>query len=416
VKILDVARRLFGRSNFSSPVTQVFAPPSSQNRSAAKRARFIAFYLPQFHPIPENDEWWGRGFTEWRNVTRAVPLFPGHHQPQIPADLGFYDLRLAESRVAQAELAKAHGVDGFCYWHYWFNGRRLLERPFKEALKSGQPDFPFCLAWANEPWARNWLGRNQDVLAAQSYSKADDERHSAWLADAFADHRYLRVGRRPVFLVYHPAHHPNIDRFTSQLRDIVAARGLENPYLIAINSHSLSDFRPFGFDAHLKFEPQLGALPGALDDTLGAETFMEANRTLGLEECGLRVYDYQRARDLMQRFATPRPAIPCVLVGFDNSPRRGQKGVILINNSPEAFADALETAVRANVVEMPENELVFINAWNEWAEGNHLEPDVANGRGHLEALLQVKNRFTKVAGRKGKVDRGVDVQGIGRVD
>jgi Glycosyltransferase WbsX len=416
VKILDVARRLVTGGNFSNPATKVPAPTSLQARSPAKQPRFIAFYLPQFHPIPENDQWWGRGFTEWRNVTRAVPLFSRHHQPQIPADLGFYDLRLVESRIAQAELAKAHGVDGFCYWHYWFNGRRLLERPFNEVLKSGQPDFPFCLAWANEPWARNWLGRNQDVLAAQSYSKADDKRHSAWLADAFADGRYLRVGGQPVFLVYHPAHHPNIDRFTSQLRDTVAARGLGNPYLIAINSHSSSDFRPFGFDANLKFEPQLGALPGALDDTLAPETFMEANRTLGLEECGLRIYDYRRARDMMQQFATPRPAIPCVLVGFDNSPRRGQKGIILINNSPEAFADALETAVRANIVEMPENELTFINAWNEWAEGNHLEPDIVNGLGHLEALLQVKSRFTKVAGRRGKVDGEVGVQGIGRVD
>ena len=161
--------------------------------------RAIAFYLPQFHPIPENDAWWGKGFTEWTNVAKARPLFRGHYQPHLPADLGFYDLRLPETREAQAELAREHGISGFCYYHYWFHGRRLLERPFQEVLESGRPKFPFCLCWANEPWSRRWLGEEQDILIAQTYSREDDEAHSEYLSSVFSDERYITVGNRPVF-------------------------------------------------------------------------------------------------------------------------------------------------------------------------------------------------------------------------
>ncbi len=154
--------------------------------------RLIAFHLPQFHPIPENDAWWGKGFTEWTNVARARPLFRGHYQPRHPADLGYYDLRLPETRAVQAELAQTYGIEGFCYWHYWFHGYRLLERPVEEILASGQPDFPFCLAWANESWSRSWLGDDREVLVEQSYSEKDDVAHAHWLAAVFDDPRYIR--------------------------------------------------------------------------------------------------------------------------------------------------------------------------------------------------------------------------------
>jgi lipopolysaccharide biosynthesis protein len=166
--------------------------------------RLIAFYLPQYHPIPENDAWWGKGFTEWTNVSKATPLFPGHYQPHLPADLGFYDLRLADARQAQADLAAQHGLDGFCYYHYWFGGKRLLERPFNDVLASGKPKLPFCLCWANESWSRRWLGEAKDVLMRQSYSLDDDVNHARWLIGAFSDFRYIQVEGRPMFLVYRP--------------------------------------------------------------------------------------------------------------------------------------------------------------------------------------------------------------------
>ena len=177
-----------------------------------KHSQVLAFYLPQYHPIPENDEWWGKGFAEWTKVTRGRSLFKGHQQPHLPADLGFYDLRLPETRAYQAELAREAGLDGFIYYHYWFSGRRLLERPFDEVLKLKQPDFPFCLCWANEPWSRNWDGESRSVLMAQSYSQASDLEHIRWLLTAFADERYIKIDGRPLFLIYRPSDLPDIRR------------------------------------------------------------------------------------------------------------------------------------------------------------------------------------------------------------
>src|SRR4249920_1214778 len=175
---------------------------SSQIEPRPAKPALLAFYLPQFHPIPENDEWWGHGFTEWRNVIRGKPLYPDHYQPHVPGELGFYDLRMPEIREAQAALAEAHGITGFCYYHYWFSGRRILERPFNEVLASGSPNFPFCLAWANEPWSRNWDGGSRELLIAQRYSEDDDIQHIRWLIEAFRDERYITVAGRPLFLIY----------------------------------------------------------------------------------------------------------------------------------------------------------------------------------------------------------------------
>src|ERR1017187_6317204 len=229
--------------------------------------KLIAFSLPQFHPIPENDEWWGRGFTEWTNVAKARPLYKGHYQPHLPADLGFYDLRLPETREAQAEMARAYGIHGFCYYHYWFNGKRLLERPVNEILESGKPDFPFCLCWANEVWSRGWQGESRNILQEQPYSAADDQRHSAWLARVFGDRRYIRFNDRPIFLLFSVPGHPDPARFCEFLREACRTAGEEDPYLIGVDGHcAFQDTRPFGFDTTLHFEPQLGALPGCFSE------------------------------------------------------------------------------------------------------------------------------------------------------
>ncbi|MDA8148219.1 MAG: glycoside hydrolase family 99-like domain-containing protein, partial [Actinomycetota bacterium] len=196
----------------------------------ATRPRALAFYLPQFHPIPENDEWWGKGFTEWRNVARARPLFPGHYQPHLPGELGYYDLRVPEVREAQAALAREHGIDGFVYYHYWFHGRRLLERPFDEVLASGRPDFPFALCWSNEPWTRGWDQRGT-VLVPQRFSPGDDLDHIRWLATAFGDDRYVKIDGRPLFLVYRPALLPDPLRTTDTWRAEAQRLGFPDLYL-----------------------------------------------------------------------------------------------------------------------------------------------------------------------------------------
>lgn len=340
-------------------------PPDDKGR----RARTIAFYLPQFHPIPENDEWWEKGFTEWTNVARAKPLFEKHYQPHLPAHLGFYDLRVPEVRDRQAALAAEHGIEGFCYWHYWFLGKRLLDRPFNEVLDSGRPDFPFCLAWANETWSRRWLGEDRDILVKQEYSAQDDVEHIRWLLTAFADRRYLRVNGRPLFLVYKPYDLPDPKRTTAVWRETCVRAGLPEPFLLGVNAHADLDFRDLGFDGTVDFEPHLGAVADPLAD-------------------GLEVVDYAQARRKMWR---PRafPVYRTVLVGWDNTPRRGEHGVVFDNSTPEVFEQALRATITSAADTPFEERLVFLNAWNEWAEGNHLEPDRRHGLEFLEAVRRV---------------------------
>ena len=268
------------------------------------RARLIAFYLPQFYPVPENDQWWGKGFTEWTNVVQATPLFEGHYQPRLPANLGFYDLRVPEVRQAQADLARAHGIEGFCYWHYWFHGKRLLEQPLDEVLSSGRPDFPFCLSWANETWSRRWHGTGDapEVLQEQAYSTQDDVEHARWLARAFADPRYCRVNGRPLFLMYRPFDLPDPKRTTDVLRNECNAQGVNEPYLLGINAHQPNrDTRTICFDATLNREPQLSAVPGPA-------------------EAGLKIYDYVTARRRMRNQKRDYFTHPCIFVSWDNTP------------------------------------------------------------------------------------------------
>ena len=356
----------------------------------APDVRALAFYLPQFHPIPENDAWWGPGFTEWRNVVRARSLFPGHVQPQLPADLGFVDLRVPETREAQAALAREHGITGFVYYHYWFTGRRLLDRPFREVLDSGQPDFPFALCWANEDWTRAWDGASGEALIRQEYSAADDREHIRHLLPAFADPRYVRVDGRPLFLVYTASRLPEPARTTDRWREEASRAGIGDLYLCRVeHNREAGDPTALGFDAAVEFQPAFADLGPAQRRSLPARIV----RRLHLSNQAYRshrIYDYGSIVDrMLARPPAPYKRFPCVSPGWDNTPRRRHQAVIFRDSSPAEYERWLRTAVERFAPFGPGEDLVFVNAWNEWAEGNHLEPCRQWGRAYLEATRHV---------------------------
>jgi lipopolysaccharide biosynthesis protein len=363
---------------------------AAKNPSVEQDAvRAIAFHLPQFHPIPENDDWWGKGFTEWTNVAKATPRFPGHYQPHLPADLGFYDLRLPEARAAQAELAASYGIHGFCYYHYWFNGRRLLERPVNEIWQSGEPDFPFCLCWANENWTRRWDGRLQDVLLEQKYSEADDLAHIRSLLPLFSDKRYIRVDNRPVFLVYRASELPDIRKTTDIWRREAERGGLKGLFLVRVESHEESgDPRAIGFDYSLEFQPRWAQAYGRIFRRKWWHIRKLRTHELGIRENN--VFDYRNlVRNALAARLPTYPRIPCVCPGWDNSPRKKNDAFILVNSTPELYERWLHGVVNrmrpSSGPGISADSLVFLNAWNEWGEGNHLEPCQRWGRKYLEA-------------------------------
>ncbi len=362
--------------------------------STLQDVRLIVFYLPQYHPIPENDEWWGKGFTEWRNVVTASPQFPGHYQPRVPADLGFYDLRVAEVREAQAHLATQYGIFGFCYFHYWFNGKRLLHRPFDEVLDSGKPDFPFCLCWANESWTRRWDGQSGVVLIEQCYSEEDTSRHIRWLVKAFQDERYIRIEGKPLFLVYRANSLPHPRRVADLWRKEARRLGLGDLFLCRVESFpdERNDPTELGFDAAVEFQPDQVILQDLLREgrlALSHGRLRRLAERLGLINCPDRhhlVFDYCALveRSLRKVRASYR-RFPGVTPSWDNSPRRKSGAVILHGSTPAVYEHWLKSVVERTGNEHPEHRIVFINAWNEWAEGNHLEPDLRYGHSYLEA-------------------------------
>jgi SAM-dependent methyltransferase len=369
-----------GRAS-SGPLIAAFDQPA---------VRLIAFHLPQFHPLEENDRWWGKGFTEWTNVARAKPLFRGHYQPRLPADLGYYDLRVPETRQAQAELARSYGIEGFCYWHYWFHGNRLLERPVNEILASGEPDFPFCLAWANESWSRSWLGDEREILIEQEYSERDDRAHARWLASAFADPRYIHVNGRPMLVVYKPLSLPDAKRTTDVFREECCKLGGPEPYLVGIDAHCPgTDMRQLGFDMTEHHEPQLGAIgPDAFDDRL-RHTKLARNLTHGVFSPGLKLYSHRKSVKLMARVRPAFPHFPCCFTGWDNTARRGRHAIVMVDSDPEVFRSQLSLMTTGVLDKEREDRVVFINAWNEWAEGMYLEPDEKFGHAYLAVVADV---------------------------
>jgi hypothetical protein len=351
-------------------MTPSFEPPEAL-------ARAIALYLPQFHPIPENDRWWGEGFTEWTNVRKAVPLFEGHDQPRVPSALGYYDLRDPDVREAQARLARLHGVSGFCYYHYWFAGTELLERPFAEVLASGTPDLPFCLCWANESWTGIWHGAQDRMLIEQTYPGPDDHvRHFHALLPAFSDRRYVTVGKRPLFLIYLPFAIPDIQSVLELWRTLAARAGIEGLYFVGVRSWK-SAWNPTaqGFDASVTFRLPPYPSPGVVPRRVSSG----ADRVF--------IYDHER---IVDRLVAPPEHdfldLPCIGPNWDTSPRLGARGVVLHDSRPDLFRRNVRTAVE-RVRELDAGErLIFVKSWNEWAEGNYLEPDTRHGLGYLEAL------------------------------
>jgi len=351
-----------------------------------ENVKLLAFYLPQYHPIPENDSWWGRGFTEWRNVAKAKPSFPGHYQPHIPADLGFYDLRLPGAREAQAELAKEYGIHGFCYYHYWFNGKRLLERPFNEVLKSGKPDFPFCFAWANETWTRRWDGMDQEILMLQDYGgEEDDQSHIEWLIKAFSDNRYIKIENKPLFLIYRGGKLPDPKRTIELWRTKVRKSGFPDIYLVSIETSFHPGWNPInaGFDASLLFQPQFHK---AFGNEAKQTLIMRLKNIINNKSMPV-YYDYKDIWPILDQVdSVDYRRYYSVCPSWDNTSRRQDNSVFIINNSsPEEYGKWLKRAINRVKNEPPDHRIVFINAWNEWAEGNHLEPDLKNGLSYLQA-------------------------------
>jgi lipopolysaccharide biosynthesis protein len=345
-------------------------------------SRMIAFYLPQFHPIKENDEWWGKGFTEWTNTARARPMFPGHYQPHIPADLGFYDLRVPETRIAQATLAKESGIEGFCYYHYWFAGRRLIERPFDEVLRSSEPDFPFCLCWANESWTGIWHGNPSRVLVEQTYPGAHDyDSHFNYLLDVFADNRYIQVDGKPLFIIYKPASIPDSRRVMDHFRDMAHRAGLRGLYIVGISAApwSPTEFGCDGMIVHNFWKI--------------AESDSSITRIIKDKACEMlnlpRIYSYGRATDyLLTHEATEPDVYPSVVHAWDNTPRSGKNGWVLHGSNPDLFRKYLKATIKLVKTKQMEHRLIFLKSWNEWAEGNHLEPDLRHGKGYLDVIRQ----------------------------
>jgi lipopolysaccharide biosynthesis protein len=358
------------------------------------KKRLIAIHLPQFHPFKENDEWWGKGFTEWTNVAKAKPRFKWQYQPHIPADLGFYDLRLEESRIAQAELAKEYGIYGFCYYHYWFNGKQLMERPIKEILSSGKPDFPFMLCWANENWSRNWNGGFSNVLIEQIYSLDDDRMHMEYLCkEVFCDKRYIRINNKPFFVIYKPDQFPDMKKTIEIWREVALKYGMELYLAFMERDYKLSPlFFTYGFDAAIDFQPRNRGSFGesSKKDSLLYKVYSRLLNSY-YRICGPynEITDYKKYIEYRLSLNTPSYKLyPAVTPNFDNLPRRENLGIAAFKGStPQLYGEWLKGTMSKFTPFSKEENYVFINAWNEWAEGNHLEPDLRWGRQYLEATL-----------------------------
>lgn len=349
----------------------------------------IAFYLPQYHPTEDNDRWWGKGFTEWTNVAKAKPLFRGHYQPKIPADLGFYDLRLPEVRRMQVNLAKEAGISGFCYYHYWFgNGKQELELPFNEVVASGEPDFPFCLCWANETWSRKFWNKDGSLIGSETLIKQeylgedDDTLHFYTLLSAFKDKRYIKIDGKPLFLIYRPLAFENVSNFIKTWKRLANENGLKGIFFIG-----------YTFNAEKEGEQilQLG---------------FDAINSCRLNRNRIRNFGWFVRKMFSVIFHTPRrvaykkifPALigklekendnyfPTIIPNWDHTPRSGVNGDLFTNSTPELFERHCVDVLSKIKTKNPNRQICFLKSWNEWGEGNYMEPDLRYGKGFIYAL------------------------------
>jgi len=344
----------------------------------AKDVKLIAFYLPQFYPFHENNEWWGEGFTEWSQVVSAKPLFEGHYQPRLPADLGFYDLRLQEVRKKQENLAKEYGIYGFCYYYYWFSGRILMDEITRDILESGVPDLPFCLCWANEPWSRRWDGSDQEVLMPQPHDLDTDERFIVDIMPYLKDPRYIKVNNKPMVIVYNIGRLPDPKKLFESWRQIAKAEGFPDLHIVMAETFGISEPYKYGCDAAVEFPPHKVVSP-----EISKKVLTDKKET----DFQGAIYDYREvvATEILKN--SPGYIIyRTLMTGWDNSPRRGQSAHIFHYASPEYYEIWLRNLVDYTKKHLPEeHRFIFINAWNEWAEGTYLEPDKQYGKTYLQA-------------------------------
>lgn len=360
------------------------------------KIKAIAAYLPQFHPIPENDKWWGKGFTEWTNVTKAKPLFKNHWQPRLPSDLGFYDLRVPETRIAQAELAKAYGLHGFMYWHYWFGGKRIIERPFTEVVESGKPDFPFCIAWANQTWQGTWHGlSNKKILIEQTYpGKEDYIAHFYSLLKAFQDTRYIEVNGKKIVFIFQPVDFPDTKAFIDCWQELAIKEGLKGFHFVAMHQPYDWDAKQYGYDAMLtghinKGKYEVVEKPPSLKQRLHKKLFNVKDLIMPSKvsfEKYVADYPEHQLTDIQY---------PWIMNDWDNTPRANAEGWLFEEASPEQFARLCFKAFEQTSNKPADEKIVLIKSWNEWAEGNYMEPDKIWGHGYLEAFKKSLDEFNK---------------------
>jgi hypothetical protein len=383
-----------------------------------KKARVIAFYLPQFHPIPENDAWWGKGFTEWTNVKKAKPLFKGHYQPRVPADLGYYDLRIPEVREAQAELAREAGISAFCYWHYWFgNGKQLLETILQDVVRLKKPDFPFCLGWANQSWTNKTWERSEKfvkegVLVEQTYSEEDYIKHFYALLPAFKDKRYIRVDNKPLFVIFKPRDISNPYYLIAKWNELSRQNGFEGVHFVGIGQNFelrseingkeqwnmfkfgnakwlYNNILNFGFDAVNSRGNNRAQIKSDNFSRYYFYKFFAKKTNLQL----LKKYKYS---DVIKNYYVKEDAwenvYPTIIPGWDRSPRSGKEAIIWYGNTPELFKKHVEEALDIVKNKKQEHKIIFLQSWNEWGEGNYIEPDTIFGKRYLECLKETLNR------------------------